>query len=57
MCEGAGGGGMGGQAEGGLSLPLGHRQWCCVISRCQRCTQSTGEIETDIVSSLELNQF
>ena len=25
--------GMGEQAEGGPSLPLGHRQLCCVLSR------------------------
>ena len=24
--------GVGGQAEGRFSLPLGHRQWCCVLS-------------------------
>ena len=24
------GGGGGWEAEGGLHLPLGHRQWCCV---------------------------
>ena len=34
--------GVGGQAEGGASLPLGHRQWCCVPSRRQECTQTTG---------------
>ena len=40
--EGAGVVGVGGQAEGGFSLPLGHRQWCCVLSRRQGCTQTTG---------------
>ena len=23
---------MGWQAKGGLHLPLGHRQWCCVFT-------------------------
>ena len=34
--------GMGGQAESGPSLPLGHRQWHCAPSRGQKCTQTTG---------------
>ena len=25
--------GVGGQAEGRFSLPLGHIQWCCALSR------------------------
>ena len=33
--------GAGGQAKGGHSLPLGHRQWCCALSRRQGCTQTT----------------
>ena len=24
------------EAEGGLHLPLGHRQWCCVFSKGQK---------------------
>ena len=42
---GGGGGGckrVRGQVEGGPSLPLGHRQWHCVPSRQQDCTQTTG---------------
>ena len=35
-------GGVGGQAEGETSLPLGHRQWCCALNRRQECTQTTG---------------
>ena len=34
--------GVGGQAEGGPSLLLGHIQWCCVTSRRPECTQTTG---------------
>ena len=30
--EGVGSGGGGRQVESGFSLPLGHRQWCCVLS-------------------------
>ena len=37
-----GGGGGGWEAEGGLHLPLGHRQWCCVFSKGQIQVQSTG---------------
>ena len=29
-------------AEGGLYLPLGHRQQCCVFSKRKKQTQSTG---------------
>ena len=36
------GGGAGGQAEGGPSSLLGHRRWCCALSRQQGCTQTTG---------------
>ena len=36
------GGGGGWEAEGGLHLPLGHRQWCCVFSKGQIQVQSTG---------------
>ena len=39
---GLGGGGGGWEAEGGLHLPLGHRQWCCVFSKGQIQVQSTG---------------
>ena len=35
------GGGGGWEAEGGLHLPLGHRQWCCVFSKGQIQVQST----------------
>ena len=35
-----GGGGGGWEAEGGLNLPLGHRQWCCVFSKGQIQAQS-----------------
>ena len=40
--EEVGGGGGGGEFEGGLHLPLGHRQWCCVFSRGHEQAQSTG---------------
>ena len=45
--RGWGGGGVGGgggvwEAEGGLHLPLGHRQWCCVFSKGHIQVQSTG---------------
>ena len=30
-----GGGGDGWEVEGGLQLPLGHRQWYCVFSKAQ----------------------
>ena len=42
MGGGRGGGGGGWQVEGGPSLPLGHRQWCCALNRRQECTQTTG---------------
>ena len=32
---------VGGQIEGGPSLPLGHRQWCCALNRRQGYTQTT----------------
>ena len=44
------GGWVGRQAEGGLSLPLGYRQQCCVLSRWQRSAQSTAEIKKHIGS-------
>ena len=44
-----------GQAKGGFSLPLGHTQWCCVLSRQKKCTQTTGLIETAIGSNLAPN--
>ena len=31
--EGGRGGGGWWEAKGGLQLPLGHRQWCCVFSK------------------------
>ena len=40
--RGWGDGGGGWEAEGGLHLPLGHRQWCCVFSKGQIQAQSTG---------------
>ena len=46
------GGGGGWQAEGGKKLPLGCIKWCCPLSRYQICTQPTGWVKTDIVSSL-----
>ena len=49
--------GVGGQAEGGPALLLGHRQWCCVLSRQQECNQTTEWIEMAIGSSLAHNQF
>ena len=30
------------EAESGLHLPLGHRQWCCVFSKGEIQAQSTG---------------
>ena len=36
-----GGGGGGWEAEGGLHLPLRHRQWCCIFSKGQIHAQST----------------
>ena len=36
------GGGGGWEVEGGLHLPLGHRQWCCVFSKGQIQVQSIG---------------
>ena len=39
---------VGGQAEGGPSLLLGHRQYCCVLSRRQECTQTTRQTKTAI---------
>ena len=40
---GVGGGGEGGwEAECRLHLPLGHRQWCCVLSKGQIQVQSKG---------------
>ena len=33
MGGGLWGGGGGWEAEGGLHLPLGYRQWCCVFSK------------------------
>ena len=47
-----GGGGGGWEAEGGLHLPLGYRQWCCVFSRGQIQAQSTGQTEVVVSSSL-----
>ena len=38
---------LGGQAEGGLFLPLEHRQWCCILSKWQICTKSTWYIDWD----------
>ena len=49
--------GVGGQAKGGPSLPLGYRQWCCVPSRWQECTQTSGWIKMAIGSSLAHNRF
>ena len=40
------------EAEGGLHLPLGHRQCCCVFSKGQIQAQSTGYTEVVISSSL-----
>ena len=39
---GVGGGRGGWEAEGGLHLPLGHRQWSCVFGKGQIQVQSTG---------------
>ena len=36
-----GGGGCGWEAEGGLHLPLGHRQWCSFFRKGQIQVQST----------------
>ena len=40
--ERGGGGGGGWEAKGGLHLPLGHKQWCCVFSKRQIQAQCTG---------------
>ena len=42
-----GSGGVGGQAEGGPTLLIGHRKWLHAHSRWYRCTQSTGHIGQD----------
>ena len=52
MGGGWGGGGGGWEAEGGLNLPLGHWQWCCVFSKGQKEAQSTGQTKVVIGSSL-----
>ena len=49
-----GGGGGGWEAKGGLHLPLGHRQWCCVFSKGQIQVQSTGQTEVVVNNSLAL---
>ena len=46
-------GGEGGWAvEGGLRLPLRHKQPCCVFSRRHSQSQSTGQAETVVGYSL-----
>ena len=40
------------EAEGGLQLPLGHRQWCCVFSKGEKQVQCTGQKEVVVSSSL-----
>ena len=44
--------GGGWKVKGGLQLPLGHRQWCCVFSKGQKQVQSTGKTEVAVSSSL-----
>ena len=39
-------------ARGGLNLPSGYRQQCCVFSKGQKWSQSTGQVEIVVDSSL-----
>ena len=43
--------GGGWETVGGLHLPLGHRQWCCVFSKGQIQAQCTGYTEVVVSSS------
>ena len=44
--------GGGGEAEGRLHFPLGHRQWCCVCRKGQIQAQCTGWIMVVVSGSL-----
>ena len=48
---------VGGQVEGRFSLPLGHQQWCCPLSKWQICAQPIGWVKMNIVSSLIQQQY
>ena len=43
------------QAKGRLTMPLGHRQYFCVPSRQQRCTQSPGHWQQSDTTSIQIS--